>query len=371
MPARMTGMRMNLREIAAALSGSLAGDGGIDIERIADPAGAHGGADLALAMTPETAALLKHTKARAVVVAADCAVPLDRFDAVIRVERPRLALAVLTELFSRPVERGPGIHPSAVVAPDARVAAGAAIDPLSVVGPRTRVGPGTVILAHVTIGADVVIGRDCLLHPGVRVGDRVVIGDRVILHHNASLGADGFSYVTPEPGSVETARARGRVEATNVALRRINSVGTVVLEDDVEIGANSAIDRATLTETHIGRNTKIDNLVQVGHNVVIGENCLICGMVGISGSVKIGDRVVLGGGVGIADRVTIGSDAIIAAGSGVGTNVAAKAVMAGYPAQPRERAFEQIKHLARLRNLFAEVGDLKQRLAALERAQQS
>jgi UDP-3-O-[3-hydroxymyristoyl] glucosamine N-acyltransferase len=357
---------MMLRDIAAALSAPLTGDGSIEIARIADPAEAAGLADLALAMTPETLAALKDTKARAVVVASRSDAPLDRFDAVIKVARPRLALAVLTRLFDRPVHRSPGIHPTAVVAADAHIADGAAVGPLTVVGPRARIGRGTVILAHVTIGADAVIGRDCLLHPGVRIGDRVVVGDRAILQHNVSLGADGFSYATPEPAGAPGAAAGGGEAAG--AVPRINSIGTVVLEDDVEIGANSAVDRATLSATRIGRNTKIDNLVQIGHNVAIGENCLICGMVGISGSVKIGDRVVLGGGVGVTDHVTIGSDAMIAGGSGVGSNVPAKAVMAGYPAVPRERAFEQVKHLARLRALFAEVGDLKKRIASLEQA---
>lgn len=351
---------MILRDIAAALSASVAGDGSIEIERIADPAEAAGRSDLALAMTAETAAALKDTKARAVVVTMRSDAALDRFDAVITVARPRRALAVLTRLFDRPVHRSPGIHPTAVVAADAQIADGAAIGPLTVIGPRARIGRGTVILSHVTVGADAMIGCDCLLHPGVRIGDRVVVGDRAILQHNVSLGADGFSYATPEP-------AAGGGEAAD-ALPRINSIGTVVLEDDVEIGANSAVDRATLAATRIGRNTKIDNLVQIGHNVAIGENCLICGMVGISGSVKIGDRVVLGGGVGITDHVTIGSDAMIAGGSGVGSNVPAKAVMAGYPAVSRERAFEQVKNLARLRALFAEVGDLKKRIAALEQA---
>jgi len=352
---------MILRDIAAALAASVDGDGSIEIARIADPAEA-GGADLALAMTPESGAGLAHTKARAVVVAD--AMPRGRFAAVIRVDRPRRALAILTRLFDRPVDRSPGIHPSAVVAPDAQIAEGAAIGPLSVVGPRARIGPGTVVLAHVTIGADAAIGRDCLLHPGVRIGDRVVLGDRVILQHNVSLGADGFSYATPE-----AAPAAGRDAGADGALPRIHSLGTVIVENDVEIGANTAIDRATLTATRIGRNTKIDNLVQIGHNVAIGENCLICGMVGISGSVKIGDRVVLGGGVGITDHVTIGPDAMIAGGSGVGSNVPAKAIMAGYPAVPRERAFEQVKYLARLRALFNEVGELKKRIAALEQAE--
>jgi UDP-3-O-[3-hydroxymyristoyl] glucosamine N-acyltransferase len=352
---------MILRDIAAALAASVDGDASIEIAGIADPAEA-GGSDLALAMTAETGAGLAHTKARAIVVTD--AMPRGRFAAVIKVDRPRHALAILTRLFDRPVHRSPGIHPSAVVAPDAQIAEGAAIGPLSVVGPRARIGPGTVVLAHVTIGADAAIGRDCLLHPGVRIGDRVVVGDRVILQHNVSLGADGFSYATPEAAPAAGTDAGG-------ALPRIHSLGTVIVENDVEIGANTAVDRATLTATRIGRNTKIDNLVQIGHNVAIGENCLICGMVGISGSVKIGDRVVLGGGVGITDHVSIGADAMIAGGSGVGSNVPAKAIMAGYPAVPRERAFEQVKYLARLRALFTEVGDLKKRIAALEQAKQA
>jgi UDP-3-O-[3-hydroxymyristoyl] glucosamine N-acyltransferase len=355
---------MILRDIAAALSASLEGDPSIEIARIADPASASGRSDLALAMTPDSVAALGLTKARAVVVAPKGAAALDRFDAVIKVEDPRHALAVLTRLFERPVDRGLGIHSSAVVAPDAQIADGVSIGPLSVIGPRARIGAGTAILAHVTVGADAVIGRDCLLHPGARVGDRVVLGDRVILQHNVSLGADGFSYAAPAPGPRTAGHEMG-------ALPRINSLGTVIIEDDVEIGANSAIDRATLAATRIGRNTKIDNLVQIGHNTEIGENCLICGMVGISGSVLIKDRVIVAGGVGVADHVTIESDAIIAAGSGVVSDVPANGVMFGYPAMPRRRAFEQIKYLARMRTLFTEFGELKKRLAALEQAKKT
>jgi UDP-3-O-[3-hydroxymyristoyl] glucosamine N-acyltransferase len=362
---------MRLRDIAAALSAPHVGDGNIEISRLTEPADAVDASDLALAMTPETARALGGSKARAAVVAAGSEASLERLDAIITVERPRVALAILTSLFDQPARVEAGIHPSAIVPRDVEIAEGVRIGPFSVIGPRARIGAGTTIHAHVTIGADAAIGRDCLLHPGVRIGDRVIVGDRAILQHNASIGADGFSYVTPERGSVESAKATGRVQATNTGLRRINSIGTVVLEDDVEIGANSAIDRATIATTRIGRNTKIDNLVQIGHNVVIGENCLICGMVGISGGVNIGDRVVLGGGVGVADHVTIGADAVIAAGSGVGSNVAAASVMAGYPAVPRQRAFEQIRNLARLRNLFEEVGDMRKRLSSLERTRQA
>jgi UDP-3-O-[3-hydroxymyristoyl] glucosamine N-acyltransferase len=356
-------MPMILRDIAAALSAPVEGDGSIEIAGIADPAYASA-SDLALATTRESVPALAHTKARAVVVAVKVAAAVDRFDAVIKVEHPRQALAVLTRLFERPVHRAAGIHPSAVVAPDAQVDDGVSVGPLSVVGPRARIGAGTVLLAHVTVGADVVIGRDCLFHPGTRIGDRVVIGDRVILQHNVSLGADGFSYAGPAPGE--------HPAGPDVSpLTRINSLGTVIIGDDVEIGANSAIDRATLAATRIGRNTKIDNLVQIGHNAEIGENCLICGMTGISGSVQIGDRVVLAGGVGVADHVTIQSDAMIAAGSGVVSDVPAKGEMFGYPAVPRKRAFEQIKYLARARALFTEFGELKKRIAALEQTKQA
>jgi len=255
---------MILRDIAAALSAPLEGDGSIEIADIADPVYASG-SDLALAMTRESVPALAQTKARAVIVALKVAAAVDRFDAVITVEHPRQALAVLTRLFDRPVHRGSGIHPSAVVAPDAQIDERVSIGPLSVVGPRARIGAGTAILAHVTIGADVVIGRDCLFHPGARIGDRVVIGDRVILQHNVSLGSDGFSYAGPALG-----QHTGDQETGDLA--RINSLGTVILGDDVEVGANSAIDRATLAATRIGRNTKIDNLVQIGHNAEIGEN---------------------------------------------------------------------------------------------------
>ena len=362
--AQQGGMPMILRDIAAALSASLEGDGSIEIARIADPAHASGPSDLALAMTRESVAALAHTKARAVVVAAKVVAPVDRFDAVIKVEQPRRALAVLTWLFERPVDRDAGIHPSAVVAPDAQIDAGVSIGPLSVIGPRARVGAGTAILAHVTVGTDAMIGRDCLFHPGTRIGDRVVVGDRVVLQHNVSLGADGFSYAGPSPGERGADHERG-------GLQRINSLGTVIIGDDVEIGANSAIDRATLAATRIGRNTKIDNLVQIGHNTEIGENCLICGMVGISGSVQIKDRVIIAGGVGVADHVTIESDAIIAGGSGVISDVPSKAKMFGYPAMPRRRALEQINYLTRVPTLFTEFRELKKRIATLEQTKKT
>ncbi len=356
---------MILAEIAAALDAHVEGDSTLVIRRAVHPSEAEGPEDLALAMDKELLALLPGSKAVAAVVAEGAEVP-DGIQARIVVKRPRYAMAGLLDLFEKPVHAEPGIHPMAFVAPDAVVADDASIAPFAYVGPRARIEAGVVILPHVSVGADAVIGTGSLLHPGARIGERVVLGARCIIHPNAAVGNDGFSFVTPEPGSVESAKSTGRVVGTNVLIRRVNSIGTVILGDDVEIGAGATIDRGTVTATRVGNGTKIDNLVQIGHNVQVGTNCMLCGHVGVAGSTIIGDRVVLAGKVGVADHVKIGSDAVVAANSGVGTDIPAKSVYMGYPAVPRARAFEQYKGLARLKRLFADVADLKARLRAVD-----
>lgn len=350
---------MKLRDLAEAIDARLVGDGSLDIERPVHPAEADRPTDLALAMEPSTVRLLKGSTARAAVVAEGAEVPDGMLQGYIVVSRPRYAMAGLMDIFERPLHAPRGVHPSAVVEADARLAEGVAVGAFAYVGGGAEIGTDTVLMDHVSVGAEARVGRDCLFHAGVRIGERVVVGDRVIIQHNASIGSDGFSYVTPQMGSVESAKATGRVEATNTDIVRINSIGTVVLEDDVEVGACSAIDRGTVAATVVGRNTKIDNLVMIGHNCVIGENCFICGQVGVGGSCTIGDRVVLAGQVGVADHVTIGSDAIVAGGSGVGRNVAPKSILLGYPAIPRERALEQYVYLNRLKSLFNDVSELK------------
>ena len=361
---------MKLKDIAEALGGRLVGDGSLEIARAVHPAEAVSAADLALAMDAKMVALLPSSPARAALVADGVEIADGVLDGYIAVARPRYALAGITDLFERPVHRDPGIHATAVIAADAQLGRDVTIGAFVVIGPRAEIGDRTVILSHGSIGADVRVGTDCLFHPGVRLGDRVQAGNRVILHHNASLGADGFSFVTPEAGSVEAAKTTGRVGATNQVLCRVHSLGAVVVGDDVEIGANSAIDRGTVSDTHIGRNTKIDNLVQVGHNVTIGENCMICGQVGIAGSVVIGNRVVLAGQVGVGDHVTIGDDAVVGAKSAVGTDVARRSVVVGIPAQPRDRVFDQLIHIGRLKSLFAEVAGLKARLKTVEQGRE-
>jgi UDP-3-O-[3-hydroxymyristoyl] glucosamine N-acyltransferase len=350
---------MLTRDIAQALAGRLDGDGGIDVDRLVHPARAERPSDLAVAMSGEAAATLARSKARAVVISADHAVPPGSFPAIIAVGETRMAFAKLTALFDRGPSQDRGIHPTAVVAADAEIGAGVDIGAYAVIGPRSRIGAGTTIMPHVTVGADVTIGQHGLVHSGVRIGHGCAIGDRAIIHSNAVIGADGFSFA-PDLMSA-TAFSAG------VKVTRVHSLGDVMIGDDVEIGACTTIDRATLESTRIGAGTKIDDHVHIGHNVIIGESCVICGMVGISGSVVLGDRVRLGGGVGIGDHLRIGDEAVVGAGSGVGTNVPAGAFVSGYPALPHHRHIERHLYLGRQKRLHDKVGDLASRLDAIER----
>ncbi len=359
---------MKLRDLAEAIDARLVGDGSLEIERPVHPAEATRAGDIALAMEPSTLRLLEGSATRAAVVTEGAEVPDGLLDGYLVVGRPRYAMAGLMDVFERPVRIGEGVHATAVIEPDARVADDARVGPFAYVGAQAEIGAGSALMDHVSIGAGAKVGAGCLFHAGVRLGERVVVGDRVIIQPNASIGADGFSYVTPQLGSVESAKSTGRIEAFNTDIVRINSIGTVILEDDVEVGACSAIDRGTISATVVGRNTKIDNLVMVAHNCVIGENCFICGQVGIAGSSTIGDRVVLAGQVGVADHVTIGSDSIIAAGSGVGRNVPPRSLLMGYPAVARERALQQVVYAGRLKSMFADLAELKKRMAAVESA---
>jgi len=208
----------------------------------------------------------------------------------------------------------------------------------------------------VTVGEGARIGAGALLHAGVRIGARVVIGARFIAQPNAVVGGDGFSFVTPEPSRVEEVRATladrgGGGVAQHWA--RIHSLGAVRIGDDVELGALSAIDRGTIRDTAVGDGTKIDNLVQIGHNCVIGRDCMVCGNVGISGSVTIGDRVVLGGKVGVGDHVFIGDDVVAGGGTRIRTNVPKGRVILGDPAVKIETQLAINKALRRLPRLMA------------------
>ena len=359
---------MKLSEIAEALEGTLHGDGAVEVSRVVHPADADRNTDLALALDRAMLAALGGSAARVAIVAEGADVPDGQVDGYVAVGRPRLAMSRLLELFDAPVHAPDGVHPTAVVEPDATVADGVRIGAFTYVGSGATLGPGTIVMSHVAVGADARLGSGCLLHAGVRIGERVVIGDRVIIHHNASIGADGFSFVTPTRGSAEAARAgiSDSVDVRNTVIRRINSVGTVEIGNDVEIGANTSIDRGTVSATRIADGTKIDDLVMIGHNVEIGENCMLCGQVGIAGSTRIGNRVVLAGKVGVADHITIGDDVVVGAGAGVANDLPSGMIAVGSPAIAKTEAFETHMNLRRIGRLLRDVANIKKRLRSIE-----
>jgi len=356
-------MSHTIAEIAYATGLTAVGDTSLRVARPAEPKFASAG-DLALAMSAEYEAVLTGSRARAAILRDGADWQALGLAAALFAPRARVALATMGEVFAQPPDLEAGIHSSAAIHPTARIGKDAWIGPFTVIGAGVRIGADARIMAHVTIGRDAILGQRALLHPGVRIGARVSIGAGFIAQPNACIGADGFSFVTPEPGAVESAKATGRVgdDALNASLRRINSLGAVKIGDDVEIGASSTIDRGTLTDTTIGSGTKIDNQVQIGHNVRIGRNCLICGQAGVAGSTELGDRVVMGGKSGVSDHLKVGSDTVIAGGSLVGTNVAPQSVMIGIPALPRDAFNRQILALRRLPRLNQQIRGLRKML---------
>lgn len=262
---------------------------------------------------------------------------------VIRVANPRAAFAALLELFRAPEEVERVISPLAYVSPDAKVGTNVAVQPFAVIEAGAEVGAGCIIYPHVYIGKRVKVGCDCILYPNAVVREDCVLGDRVILQSGAVIGGDGFGYVTQ--GGRHT---------------KVLQTGNVILQDDVEIGSNSCIDRATVDSTIVGRGTKIDNLVHLGHNDILGENCLVVAHVGISGSVTVGNNVTFAGQVGTVGHITIGDNCLFGGRTGITTNIPANSKMAGFPAMPFK---DWLKHEANLRK----AGDMLKRIKALEK----
>ena len=342
-----------MQSLPARSTPKLFGDGGLFVSGAAEPASAAPD-EIALAMQPAFAGDIARGRARAAILWPGADWKALGLKAAIIAPRPRYVLAGITRLFERPPEVAPGIHSSAVIDPSAEIGEGAAIGPFVFIGARVRIGSAAQIFSHVSIAEDARIGSDALILSGVRIGARVRIGDRFIAQPGAVIGADGFSFVTPSPGLVEQARATGAITAEDQdAYVRINSLGSVVLGDDVEVGANACIDRGTIADTTIGDGTKIDNQVQIGHNVRIGRTCLVCGQAGIAGSTVIGDRVVLGGRAAVADHIRIGSNVVITGNSGVSSHVADNRIMAGYPAVRMDQYVEMYKAARRLPRLLA------------------
>ena len=353
-------MHFTIEHIAAALEAKAFGDVDLKVTGASEPASA-GPEDLALAMDPKYADGIVEGQARAAIVWDGADWRAMGLEAAIVVPRPRYAMSGLTRLMDPGPEIAPGVHATAVVDQTANIAAGAAIGPFVVIGARVTIGENARIASHTSIAEDAVIGADALILAGVRIGARVVIGDRFICQPGAVIGADGFSFVTPEKSRVEEARASlgGETAAINASWTRIHSLGSVEIGDDVEIGANTCIDRGTIRATRVGDRTKLDNLVHLGHNVVVGEDCLICGQVGVAGSTRIGDRVVFGGQVGVSDNIFVGDDVVAGGATKILTKVPAGRVILGYPAMKMEQFIEAGQNWRRLPRLMEDVKALK------------
>jgi len=331
-----------------------------NIKRIAPPKLADENT-LALALSEEEIENLYSSNAKAALV------PLGvSFEGIstIEVERPRLAMMKLIHLFYMPPDAPVGIHQSAVIHPEAKLGKNVSIGANVTISRGVEIGDNTKILPNVYIGRNTKIGQNCLFHAGVNIGDDITIGNNVILQHGASIGADGFSFVTETPNSIETAKEEGSIQGdyNKQKIYKIPSIGSVVIEDDVEIGANATVDRGTIENTIIKKGTKIDNLVMVSHNCKIGENCMIVSQVGIAGSCVIGDRVVLAGQAGLADHINIGSDSIVMAQAGVTKNYGSRSIIVGSPAVPRKEFIKQLKYAKEMSELIKQFKQYKDRL---------
>ncbi|WP_421704426.1 UDP-3-O-(3-hydroxymyristoyl)glucosamine N-acyltransferase [Aliiroseovarius sp.] len=361
-------MRHTLAEIAVALGGDLLGDGTIEITGTAEPAEARPD-QLAIAIDPKYADAFATGRARVALLWEGADWQALGLDGAVTLPRGKAGMPELTRMMDKGPEIAPGIHPSAVIDPTAKIGEGAAIGPFVVIGPRARVGARARIDAGVTIGEDVQIGDDLLLHSGARIARGVEIGHRFIGNQNCVVGGDGFSFTTRDKSAVEELRGdldhAGEAVAGSSQWQRVHSLGAVEIGDDVELGAGSTIDRGTIRATRIGRGTKIDNLVQIGHNAVLGEDCLVCGQAGVAGSARIGNRVVLAGRVAVSDNLFVGDDVIAGGGAGIMTNVPAGRAVLGTPAVKMDTQLKINRELRRLPRLADTIRELQKAVSQM------
>jgi UDP-3-O-[3-hydroxymyristoyl] glucosamine N-acyltransferase len=336
---------VKLRELAERLGCRLEGDGDVEVVRVAGIQDAKSG-DLTFVANSKYESALGTTHASAVLLREG---PLTAPCAILRTPDPYLAFARAVGLFAPVWRPEGGVHAMAAVAATARLGRNVSIGAFVAVGNGTTIGDNTVIFPNVTVGNGVQIGSDCVIHSNVAIRERVVIGNRVILQNGVVLGSDGYGFVRRSDGTHE----------------KIPQVADVVIEDDVELGANTTVDRPAVGETRIRSGTKIDNLVQIAHGVTVGRNVLMAAQVGIAGSTDIEDEVVFGGQVGVGGHLTIGRGSVAVGQSGVTNSLPPGAMVAGYPAIDSHEWRRSSVLFKRLPELKRRIEELEARLAEL------
>ena len=339
-------MPKTLREIAELIGGEIVGDAGTIITGVSGIKEAVKG-DLTFLANPKYAPLLDTTRASAVITSKQVS---KAEKPIIRVDNPSLSFtkAVAAMCLVR-TNHPKGIHATAIISKSAKLGKGIGVGPYAVIGDNAAIGDNAVIYSGCFIGDETRVGADCLIYPNVVLRERVVLGSRVIIHSGSVIGSDGFGFVTVDQRH-----------------HKIPQIGTVEIGDDVEIGANVAIDRARFDKTIIGKGTKIDNLVHIAHNVVTGENCLIVAQAGVSGSTVLGKNVILAGQAGLVGHISIGDNAICAAQAGVTKSVPANTMVSGYPARQHDKALRTNACIQNLPKLYEAVKELKKKIEDLE-----
>jgi len=334
-------MPLTAAELANHLQGKVVGDAAVLLKNFAPAENARPG-DVTFAENGEYFVQAENSAASAIIVGAGFE---SARKTLIQVANPRVGFARALELFFPETRPAVGVHPTAVIAATAQVDATAHVGPHCVIGERVRIGARAVLQGGDHVGADCRLGDDVILFPNVTLYPRTELGQRVRIHAGSVIGSDGFGYVLDGGAHL-----------------KVPQIGNVVVGDDVEIGACVTIDRGALGSTVVGRGTKIDNLVQIAHNVQIGEHCLLCSQVGIAGSTKLGNYVVLAGQVGLAGHLRIGNQVTIAAQSGVMHDIPDGAKWFGYPAQPDKDAKRQMVALRQLPGLIKRLAELEKQL---------
>jgi len=347
----MAAPSFTLAEIAARVGGEVVGDGSVPITGVA-PLEEAGPGSLSFLANKKYRAAFQQSRAAAVVVDGAEVAPGRN---LVRARDPYLAFVKASALFHPPRAAAPGVDPRAVVHPSARVDPSAEVMALAFVGAGAVVGARTVLCPGVVLGEGARVGDDCLLYPNAVLREGCSLGNRVILQPGCVIGADGFGFAFDPEGEGQGPRHL-----------KFPQAGVVVVEDDVELGANTCIDRATMGVTRIGRGTKVDNLVQLGHNVEVGPLSIVCGQVGVAGSTKLGMGVVLGGQVGLVGHLHIGDGAKFSAQSGVMHDVEPGAVLGGSPARPYAEWMKLEAALGRLPELLKRVRLLEKEIAKLK-----